>query len=162
VWDETDELELGNWLVRQHWLPSMPRGTLEEAVAMVAKRHRFHPVRQQLDDLRGKWDGEKRLGTWLRRACLEEDEWDDQAPLQQYLARVGTWLVMAICARVLQPGCKFDYMVIFEGGQGVGKSTWRAFLAASTLPTPAWCWATRTATRTCRACWCTSGASWTA
>ena len=123
VWDETDELELGNWLVHQHWLPSMPRGTLEESVAMVAKRHRFHPVRQELDGLRGKWDGEKRLAMWLRRCCLEEDEWDDADPLQQYLARVGTWLVMAICARVLTPGCKFDYMVIFEGAQGVGKST---------------------------------------
>jgi len=123
TWDETDELELGNWLVRQHSLPSMPRGTLEEAVSMVAKRHKFHPVRQQLDDLRGTWDGVKRLSTWLRRVCLEEDEWDDEAPLQQYLARVGTWLVMAICARVLMPGCKFDYMTIFEGGQGVGKST---------------------------------------
>ena len=123
TWDETDELEMGNWLVRQHWLPSMPRGTLEEAVAMVSKRHRYHPVRQQLDALRGKWDREKRLATWLRRCCLVEDEWDAQAPLQQYLARVGTWLVMAIVARVLTPGCKFDYMVIFEGAQGVGKST---------------------------------------
>lgn len=135
VWDEVDELELGNWLVREHWLPSMSRGTLEEAVSMVAKRHRYHPVRDELDALRGTWDGEKRLATWLRRCCLEEDEFDDKDPLQQYLARVGTWLVMAIAARVSPetrgpggelycgPGCKFDYMVIFEGPQGVGKST---------------------------------------
>lgn len=123
VWDEVDELELGNWLVREHWLPSMSRGTLEEAVSMVAKRHRYHPVRDELDALRGSWDRTKRLGSWLRRCCLEEDEFDDADPLQQYLARVGTWLVMAIAARVLTPGCKFDYMVIFEGPQGVGKST---------------------------------------
>jgi putative DNA primase/helicase len=123
VWDEVDELEMGNWLTRVHWLPSMPRGTLEEAVAMVAKRHRFHPVRDAFEALRGSWDGEKRLATWLRRCCLEEDEFDDTDRLQQYLARVGTWLVMAICARVLTPGCKFDYMTIFEGAQGVGKST---------------------------------------
>jgi putative DNA primase/helicase len=122
-WGEEDELELGNWLVRSHWLPSMPRGTLEEAVAMVAKRHRFHPVRKYLEGVRGSWDGEPRLRSWLRRVCLVEDEWDDADPLQQYLARVGTWLVMALCARVLTPGCKFDYMVIFEGSQGVGKST---------------------------------------
>lgn len=123
VWDEVDELEMGNWLTRTHWLPSMPRGTLEEAVAMVAKRHRFHPVRQELDRLRGTWDGSKRLGTWLRRTCLEEDEWDDADPLQQYLSRVGAWVLMAICARVLTPGCKFDYMMILEGPQGHGKST---------------------------------------
>lgn len=123
VWDEVDELEMGNWLTRVHWLPSMPRGTLEEAVAMVAKRHRYHPVRDELNALQGTWDGTPRLATWLRRCCLEEDEWDDADPLQQYLARVGTWLVMAICARVLTPGCKFDYMVILEGPQGWGKST---------------------------------------
>lgn len=123
IWDEVDELEMGNWLTRAHWLPSMPRGTLEEAVAMVAKRHRFHPVRQEFEGLRGKWDGTKRLATWLRRCCLEEDEYDDNDPLQQYLARVGTWLCMAIVARVMTPGVKFDYMTIFEGGQGVGKST---------------------------------------
>ena len=68
--------------------------------------------------LRGQWDGTKRCRMWLRQCCLEEDEWDDEDPLQQYLARVGTWLLMAICARVLTPGCKFDYMVIFEGAQG--------------------------------------------
>lgn len=123
TWEETDELEMGDWLTREHWLPSMPRGTLEEAVAMVAKRHRYHPVRAYLDGVRGTWDGTKRLSTWLRRCCLEEDEWDDRDPLQQYLSRVGTWVLMAMCARVLTPGCKFDYMVIFEGGQGVGKST---------------------------------------
>lgn len=123
VWDEVDELEMGHWLTRVHWLPSMPRGTLEEAVAMVAKRHRYHPVRDRMQALQGTWDGQPRAATWLRRCCLEEDEWDDADPLQQYLARVGTWLLMAICARVLNPGCKFDYMVIFEGAQGVGKST---------------------------------------
>ena len=123
VWQEEDELELGNWLARRHSLPSMPRTTLEEAVVMVSKRHRFHPVRAYLDTVRGRWDGEKRLRLWLRRTCLEEDEWDDSDPLQQYLARVGTWFLMAMCARVLTPGVKFDYMLIFEGPQGVGKST---------------------------------------
>lgn len=129
VWDEVDELEMGNWLTRTLWLPSMPRGTLEECVAMVAKRHRYHPVRDRFESLRGQWDQVPRLSTWLSRACLEEDEWDERDGLQQYLARVGTWLVMAICARVLNPGCKFDYMTIFEGPQGYGKSTLSRLLA---------------------------------
>lgn len=123
AWDEVDELLMGEWLVREHRLPSVPRSTLEEAVLMVAKRHAYHPVRQQLQALRGRWDGQQRLATWLSRCCMEEDEHDHTDPLHQYLARVGSWLVMALCARVLRPGCKFDYMVIFEGAQGVGKST---------------------------------------
>lgn len=120
-WLEADELLLGEWLVREHWLPSMARATLEEAVLMVATRHAFHPVREEFDALRGHWDGEKRLGTWLVRACMEDDEHEQQ--LLDYLARVGAWMVMAMVARVMQPGCKFDYMPIFEGPQGWGKST---------------------------------------
>lgn len=122
-WAEVDELLMGEWLVREHGLPSMHRGALEEAVLMVADRHRYHPVRDQLKRLEGQWDGHKRLATWIRTCCMEEDEYNEADPLQQYLARVGTWLLMALCARVLTPGCKFDYMVIFEGPQGVGKST---------------------------------------
>jgi putative DNA primase/helicase len=123
TWWEEDELLMGDWLCRHHSLPSMPRGTLEEAVRMVAFRHRYHPVREQFEALRGQWDGTPRLETWLRTCCLEEDEFDDSAPLQQYLARVGKWLLMAMVGRILTPGVKFDYMVIFEGPQGVGKSS---------------------------------------
>lgn len=121
AWAEVDDLLMGEWLVRTHWMPSIPRGTLEEAVRMVAYRHRYHPVRSYLRGL--VWDGVPRLSTWLRRACLVEDEWDDRDPLQRYLARVGTFFVMAMCARVMTPGVKFDYMLILEGAQGMRKST---------------------------------------
>lgn len=122
-WDEVDELEMGAYLSRKHGLPSMPLGTLEEAVKMVAHRRAFHPVRAEFEALRGQWDGLPRLATWIRRTCLEEDEWDDQDPLQRYLARVGTWTMVGMVARVMRPGTKFDYMPILEGGQGMGKST---------------------------------------
>lgn len=126
-WTEVDELKMGEWLVRQHWLPSMPRGTLEEAVRMVSANHSFHPVRTYLSDL--VWDGTPRLRTWLRQACLEEDEWDDREPLQKYLARAGTWFLQGMVARVMDPGVKFDYMLILEGSQGMRKSTLLRVLA---------------------------------
>lgn len=118
-WDEVDELLMGEWLAREHWLPSMPRGTLEEAVRMVAFRNRFHPVRSYLESL--AWDGEARLRHWLQTVCLEEDEHRDS--LQRYLARVGTWFLQGMVARVMQPGVKFDYMLILEGKQGRRKSS---------------------------------------
>ena len=106
---------------------------------MVSRRHSFHPVREQVEARRGKWDRVPRLTTWLRRCCLEEDEWDERDPLIQYLALAGKWFVMAMCVRVLPtkkdgprvvqgPGTKFDYMLVFEGQQGVGKSTLAAVL----------------------------------
>lgn len=94
---------------------------------MVAFRHRYHPVREYLQGLR--WDGTPRLATWLRRACLEEDEWDNRDPLQRYLARVGTWFLQGMVARAMVPGSKFDYMLILEGAQGMRKSTLLATLA---------------------------------
>ncbi len=120
-WLEEDELEMGDWLVREHGLPSMPRTALEESVKMVAGRHRYHPVREYLNTLRGRWDGEQRLKMWLRKACHAKA--DEVPGTDRYLARVGSWVLMAMCARVMDPGCKFDYMVIFEGKQGWGKST---------------------------------------
>lgn len=120
-WAEVDELLMGEWIMRNTDLPSMARATLEESVRMVAYRHRYHPVRDYLRNL--EWDGQKRLGSWLRRVCLADAEVDDKDPLQQYLARVGTFYVMGMCARALTPGVKFDYMLILEGEQGVGKST---------------------------------------
>lgn len=132
-WGEADELLMGEWLVREHYLPSMARGTLEEATVMVADRHRYHPAREEIEACRGKWDGEKRLGTWLVRACMPvEPELSEDD--RKYLARAGTWFVMGLCARVMTPdgpgkeprvgpGCKFDYMLVLEGGQGWRKST---------------------------------------
>lgn len=121
-WKEEDDLLMGEWLVREHWLPSVARQTLEEATRMVACRHTFHPVRKYLQGL--KWDGVKRLWVWVRTACLEPDEWDDDDPLQQYLSRAGTYYLMGMCQRVLQPGCKFDYMLVLESPQqGRGKSS---------------------------------------
>jgi putative DNA primase/helicase len=123
VWGEEDELEMGLWLTHAHWLPPMSRQTLEEAVSMVARRHRYHPARERFLALQGKWDGEKRTRHWLQRTCRPGDSGPADTPQNRYLARVGTWVLMAICQRVLQPGCKFDYMLILEGGQGLGKST---------------------------------------
>jgi predicted P-loop ATPase len=125
-WMEQDELEMGLWLTREHFLPPMPRNTLEEAVLMVAQRHTYHPVRARLESLRGTWDGVKRCNSWLKRYCAGEAEGLDATAAvrrDQYLARVGTWVLMAMCARAMRPGCKFDYMLILEGSQGLGKST---------------------------------------
>lgn len=136
VWEEQDELDMGAWLVHEHRLPSMSRSTLEEAVLMVSRRHARHPVRERMLALRGKWDGQHRLRWWLARCCLERppDGFDPQDSVIQYLARAGQWFLMAYVARVLPvekigarvvrgPGTKFDYMLILEGSQGLGKTT---------------------------------------
>lgn len=136
VWEEQDELDMGAWLVHEFHLPSVSRTTLEEAVLMVSRRHAHHPVRERMLALRGTWDGTRRLRWWLARCCLERppEGWDASDPDIQYLARAGQWFLMAYVARVLPtekvgarvvrgPGTKFDNMLIFEGSQGLRKTT---------------------------------------
>jgi putative DNA primase/helicase len=119
-WTEVDELLMGEWLVRTQYFPSMPRTTLEEGMRMVATRHQYHPVREYVRGL--KWDGQARLNTWLIRSVVKDPDGLSKRE-RRYLQRVGTWFLMGMVARAMNPGCKFDYMPILEGAQGMRKST---------------------------------------
>jgi predicted P-loop ATPase len=70
------------------------------------------PVRDYLDSL--KWDGGNRLGSWLTRYMGTNQS--------AYSKAIGRMFVIAAVARVFEPGCKADCVVVFEGSQGAGKS----------------------------------------
>lgn len=95
------------------WSHRFSRQTVEEAMPVEAKRRRFHPLRDWLDGL--AWDGKPRVDGWLRRAF--------GCPGDPYHAAAGAKLLVASVRRVRRPGCKFDHTPVFEGLQGVGKST---------------------------------------
>jgi predicted P-loop ATPase len=79
----------------------------------VAEEHRYHPVRDYLDDL--KWDRVERIDDWLT-LYLGVDPTD-------YTRAVGArWLISGV-ARIRQPGCRADCALILEGLQGTFKST---------------------------------------
>lgn len=86
---------------------------IEEAVIIASKARTIHPVKNYLNLL--KWDGEERLPYWLTYVC--------GAKLTSYTRAVGVKIICGAVARMLDPGCKFDYMLILEGDQGLGKST---------------------------------------
>ncbi|MBK6704250.1 MAG: hypothetical protein IPG56_11180 [Caulobacteraceae bacterium] len=81
--------------------------------------HQFDPVRESLRNL--KWDGVRRLRTWLSRYLGAED-----TPLNR---AIGMKTMVAAVRRVNEPGCKFDYVPVLEGAQGTGKSTALKILA---------------------------------
>jgi len=83
------------------------------AVARLAFDHAYHPVRQYLNNL--KWDGITRLDRFLPILFGTPDT--------PYERAVGArWMIGAV-ARVYQPGCKMDTMLVLEGPQGLKKST---------------------------------------
>jgi putative DNA primase/helicase len=90
-----------------------------EAVGAIAHENSFHPVRDYLGAL--KWDGDRRLDVLMT-------EYFGAGPSEFVIQAAKKWLIGAV-ARIFQPGCKVDTMLILEGRQGVGKSTALAVLA---------------------------------
>jgi predicted P-loop ATPase len=89
-----------------------------QAVDIRAHERAFHPVRDYLDGI--TWDGRKRLASWLTDYLGAERS--------TYCEWIGAMFLVAMVARILDPGCKADYMMILEGPQGARKSTACAIL----------------------------------
>ena len=83
------------------------------AIQTVAREDRVHPVRDYLNAL--KWDGTPRLDRFLTRYFGVEDS--------PYVRAVGSRFPISAVARVFQPGCQADHMLILEGDQGLLKSS---------------------------------------
>lgn len=86
---------------------------VDEAAIVASRAYPNHPVRNYLESL--KWDGVKRLDTWLADYCGAEEN--------TYVRTVGAKTLVGAVARVFSPGCKFDFMLVLEGEQGTGKSS---------------------------------------
>ncbi len=90
-----------------------------DAIKNVSMRNKFHPVRDILDGL--EWDGSERIRNLLPDYLgVEDTEYSYQV--------MRLWMLGAV-ARVYEPGCKFDYTMIFTGPQGLGKSTFLKMMA---------------------------------
>jgi len=111
-WDEEDDLMLGEYLARKHQLLIKATGTLRNGVLMAAREHKFNPI---IDLIKSQaWDGVSRLETWLS-GVYEVDE-------RPYTRLIGKCFIMGMVMRAMRPGCKFDYMLVLKGEQGLSKS----------------------------------------
>lgn len=127
AWREVDDYKLAEYLVIRHdWSESPAAGSIGQALKTVSMDFAFHPVRDRLQAL--VWDKTDRLGLWLFTA-LGLDPKSMPKRRAQYVESVGKWFIMGMVARVLRPGCKFDYMLVLEGPQGYRKSTLGRVLA---------------------------------
>jgi hypothetical protein len=87
--------------------------TTRDAVTAHAQQHAFHPVRDYLDGL--TWDRTERLPHWLTDYL--------GVARTDYSQRVGAMFLISMVARIYQPGCRVDHMLVLEGPQGILKST---------------------------------------
>lgn len=111
-WDEEDDLMLGEYLARKHQLLVKATGTLRNGVLMAAREHKFNPI---IDLIKSEaWDGVPRLEHWLTHVYEVED--------RLYTRLIGRCFIMGMVMRAMRPGCKFDYMLLIKGAQGLSKS----------------------------------------
>ncbi len=94
------------------------RDRLDAALAIVGGQNMINDVKRYLKGL--KWDGVKRVETLLSVYLGAEDNAYTRAVMRKSLC--------AAVARGIVGGVKYDYMPIFTGPQGIGKSTFLAIL----------------------------------
>lgn len=90
-------------------------GNCKKLVDSIVLKNRRNPAQEYIKRLH--WDDVPRLDNWLVSYCNATG--DDF----EYISAVGSKWIMALVARIMRPGIKFENILILEGKQDVGKST---------------------------------------
>jgi predicted P-loop ATPase len=97
---------------------SVSESVSASAVRYVAHQRVRHVVREWLVSL--VWDGIPRI------ALAFEDHWGvtcDASQPCEYVRAASQNFLIGLVARIFQPGCQLDTMVVFEGAQGIKKTS---------------------------------------
>ena len=97
------------------WSP----GKFKDALLAVAAERIFHPIKDYFCSL-DPWDGVERIDRLLIDYLGAEDNSYSRAIIRKTLC--------AAVARIYEPGIKFDHILVLNGPQGIGKSTFFAKL----------------------------------
>ena len=116
-WNESDLGAIQIYLERVYGLytPSKLKGIL---LAIAAERS-YHPIRDYFDALPA-WDGVPRVETLFIDYLGSPDT--------AYIRAIARKMMVAAVARIYEPGIKFDSVVVLNGPQGMGKSSFFAKL----------------------------------
>lgn len=114
IWSDTDDAGLAWELERNYGI--VGKDKIDAALLLVSEANRYNEVKAYLKSL--TWDMLPRLDTVLHDYLGAEDN--------EYTRAVARKSFCAAVARVMTPGCKYDYVPVFVGPQGIGKSTFLA------------------------------------
>lgn len=117
-WQDSDDSYFMSYVERIYNIYNDKK--FRHALMNVMKKHTYNPVKDLIENK--EWDGVSRIDNFLKDVleCTQDDD---------YLREVSRMIFYGGISRVYEPGCKFDYMPIMSGEQGIGKSTIISWLA---------------------------------
>ncbi len=118
-WKDADDASFYNYMELFYGITG--REKLDNALLIVSSQNRINDVKEYLKSL--KWDGTRRVDMLLPDYLGAEDSPYTRAVMRKSLC--------AAVARAVTGGVKYDYMPIFSGPQGIGKSTLLAILGGA-------------------------------
>lgn len=84
-----------------------------DAIVLVSRENTIDSASDYIRSL--VWDGEERLNSWIHKTF--------HTPNDVYHQAVASNWFKGMVKRIIEPGCKFDYVLVLEGEQGIKKST---------------------------------------
>ena len=111
-WRDADDKQIISYIETRYG--AFSNRNYDIAIGKVTDDRSYHPIRDYLSSL-PEWDRTPRIETLLIDYL--------GAPDNRYVRAVTRKTLCAAVKRVLQPGIKFDTMLVLNGPQGVGKST---------------------------------------
>ena len=111
-WRDADDKQIISYIETRYG--AFSNRNYDIAIGKVTDDRSYHPIRDYLSAL-PEWDRTPRIETLLIDYL--------GAPDNRYVRAVTRKTLCAAVKRVLQPGVKFDTMLVLNGPQGVGKST---------------------------------------
>lgn len=114
AYQRDDVLVMRMYIMNEYpFLARVSHQTVEDVLNRLANENKVSPPKVWLESL--VWDGKSRLDSWISKLCNTDDD--------EYHASVGSNWMKGVAKRIVEPGCKFDYVLVFEGEQGIKKST---------------------------------------
>jgi len=111
--DEDNITDICNYLQGELKLTNFCDRIVRRSVNLFTKRNQKNEPKEWMNSL--KWDGTKRLPVFFTSYM--------GADASEYTQAVSKNFWISMVARIMQPGCKVDNMVVIEGPQGAFKSS---------------------------------------
>ena len=112
AWADSDDSEL-RWYLAEHFADLANTQMTLDATTHFASLNSFHPIKNFFNAL-PQWDGVSRAETIFAKFLGADDN--------EYTRAVTRAFLLGAIARALYPGCDFQYVVVLQGPQGIGKS----------------------------------------